>query len=294
MAQNAQPRNSAVGAELLMASQARIAHGPAVPTRLPLEAVRRYLRTVIATKQMTGAELARMIGTAASTINRPLSNKGGAVSINNLLKIEHQTGIKLPTEILDRGAVLATPADDGFSKIRDNTYSGSHNAAVRSAQRQGSNREMPREPDEARAALTTAISAANLIGRRDLPIYASAQGGADGMTVIPEPIDWVDRPADLLHAKEAFGVYLLGDSMHPRFEQGDMVIVSPALPPAQGNDVLICAHKPDGETTALVKRLLRVERDAWYVEQFNPPKKYRLPKTDWQVAYPIVHIKPRT
>jgi hypothetical protein len=133
-----------------------------------------------------------------------------------------------------------------------------------------------------------------ILGRRDLPIYASAQGGGDGMTVTPEPIDWVIRPEAVLHVKGAFGVYCVGDSMEPRINQGELVVVHPTAPPAKGDDVLLTATRAlGGETLAMVKRLVRVEADHWLLRQFNPTREFRLARKDWQAAFKVVAIYPR-
>jgi hypothetical protein len=141
--------------------------------------------------------------------------------------------------------------------------------------------------------LTRLVPGDRILGRRDLPIYASAQGGGDGMTITPEPIDWVLRPEAVLHVKDAFGVYCVGDSMEPRINQGELVVVHPTAPPAKGDDVLLTATRALGaETLAMVKRLVKVDATHWVVRQFNPAREFRLARKEWQAAFKVVAIYP--
>ena len=125
-------------------------------------------------------------------------------------------------------------------------------------------------------------------GERDLPVYASAEGGPSGMIVTDEPIDWVRRPEPLLSVRGAFAVYVIGDSMEPRYEQGDMILVHPSRPVQRDDDVLLVAEAEDGGRAALIKRLLAWTGETWSVRQYNPPRDYDLPRSAWQQIYVVV------
>jgi phage repressor protein C with HTH and peptisase S24 domain len=117
-----------------------------------------------------------------------------------------------------------------------------------------------------------------IVGDRDLPVYGAAQGG-DGMTVDPHPIEWVKRPAPLLSVNKGFAVYVVGDSMSPAYEQGDMVFVHPSLPLSRGDDALLVSQpESGGEWTAIVKRVTGWTDKAWKLQQFNPRKEYDTPR----------------
>lgn len=125
-------------------------------------------------------------------------------------------------------------------------------------------------------------------GDSDLPVYASAEGGPSGMLVNYDPIDWVKRPEPLINVRNAFAVYVIGESMEPRYEQGDMILVHPTKPVKRDDDVLLCGTQGDGGRAALIKRLVRWTETAWTVKQYNPPQEYQLPRSDWQLAYVVV------
>lgn len=123
---------------------------------------------------------------------------------------------------------------------------------------------------------------------RDLPIYASAQGGPSGMLVTPEPIDWTPRPRPLQHVANAFGIYVVGDSMAPAYRHGDMVFVHPSLPPLRGDDVLLTKHRADREMVAMVKQLQGWNERHWRLKQWNPAREFHASRQEWQQAQVIV------
>lgn len=123
---------------------------------------------------------------------------------------------------------------------------------------------------------------------RDLPVYASSQGGASGMLIDHSPTDWIHRPQPLLRVQKAFAVYVVGDSMEPAHEPGDLLLVHPGLPPTRGRDVLLTGQKQDGDTPALVKRLVQSTPTDWIVRQYNPAAEFALSRSEWPNAYVIV------
>lgn len=125
------------------------------------------------------------------------------------------------------------------------------------------------------------------LGAKDLQVYASAEGGNEGMVVIPEPIDLIARPEDVLNVRDAFAVYVIGDSMAPRIEHGEMVVVNPSKPVRRRDDVVFVRHLEDGNWAALVKRLVRWTAEDWIVEQYNPAKEFALPRSLWPRAFAI-------
>lgn len=125
-------------------------------------------------------------------------------------------------------------------------------------------------------------------GRADLPVYASAEGGPSGMVVTTDPVDWVVRPEQLMNVRDAFAVYVIGSSMEPRYEQGDMILVHPSRPVARDTDVLLLSPMEDGARAALVKRLTGWTDSHWSVRQYNPPRDYDLARSEWQRAHAIV------
>lgn len=113
---------------------------------------------------------------------------------------------------------------------------------------------------------------------RDLPVYGSAQGGPEGMTIDYQPIEWMRRPPNLEGVVDAFAFYVVGDSMEPRFRQGERLLVHPKRPPRPGEDVLLIL-KPDAEgaeVNAMVKTLVALTSRTAKVAQYNPEAAFEI------------------
>lgn len=120
--------------------------------------------------------------------------------------------------------------------------------------------------------------------QRRLPVYGSAQAGPDGQRIDFDPIEWIDCPDGLRAVNGAFAMYVVNDSMEPKYEQGDMLYVHPTRPPRRLSHVVIV--KTDG--TALVKRLVRVDVDDYVVRQYNPPCEYTIPRAEVKALYLVM------
>ena len=113
-----------------------------------------------------------------------------------------------------------------------------------------------------------------------IPVYASAQGGPDGTLLAYEPIEFVDRPEPLFGVRNAFAMYVVSDSMEPKYSQGALLLIHPGRPVRQNDYVLIVKQSEDGEHSAMVKQLVRMETHRMVVRQFNPPLEFELHRRD--------------
>lgn len=125
-------------------------------------------------------------------------------------------------------------------------------------------------------------------GERDLPIYAAAEGGTGEMVISTDPIEIVPRPWYLRNVKEGYGVIVIGESMSPKFEPGDIVIVNPRLPALRSKPAIFVAGEDTGSFTATVKMLVRETAGEWRVRQYNPAQEFNLAKKTWRKALRIV------
>ena len=107
---------------------------------------------------------------------------------------------------------------------------------------------------------------------RNLPVRGTAVGGDEGDFIFNgEEVDYVSRLPSLSGVKEAFALYITGDSMFPRFEHGDTAIVHPGRPLEPGKDVIVELHGQDGEPgPCFLKRLVRRSGGKVILRQFNP------------------------
>ncbi len=110
---------------------------------------------------------------------------------------------------------------------------------------------------------------------KDVPVLGTAVGGDDAeFEMNGQIIDYVRRPPGIQHAREVFAIFVVGSSMEPRFEEGEMVYVNPKRVPRIGDYVLVELHgKDDGDVgRCLVKRLVKRSPAGLVLEQFNPPR----------------------
>lgn len=129
-----------------------------------------------------------------------------------------------------------------------------------------------------------------LVGDKDLPVYASAQGGVEGMTISYDPIEYVKRPEPLMSVRGAFGFYLVGDSMSPKYEHGDLLLVHPTRPPSRRDGVLVIKKGDVASHDALVKLFIGWKDDGVLLEQLNPPLQFTIPREAIHGLHQIVGV----
>jgi phage repressor protein C with HTH and peptisase S24 domain len=137
------------------------------------------------------------------------------------------------------------------------------------------------------------VSGEQLVGERDLPVYSAAEGGDGALILSTDPIEWVKRPAPLANVRGGYGIYIVGDSMEPRFNPGEVALVHPHMPYRSGNDVVL--YKGDvHDHHAIVKRLRKATATDWHLTQFNPAegesRDFTLPREEWSVCHVIVGL----
>jgi len=117
----------------------------------------------------------------------------------------------------------------------------------------------------------------------DVPVYGTVVGGADGdFEMNGDVIDRVRRPAGLTNARNAFALYVVGTSMSPRYDEGDLIFVHPGRPAVTGSDVVIELHAKDefGRPKALLKTYRGKTPTLLLLSQLNPKADIEIPLTD--------------
>lgn len=115
-----------------------------------------------------------------------------------------------------------------------------------------------------------------------LAILGMAEGGPDGWSLFNgDLIETVPMPANLVGVKGAYGVYVVGDSMSPRYRPGEIAHIHPHKPLTIGAYVLVQKRpKAPGEPPlAVIKELVRRSGSKIVLAQINPPKTFEL-RTD--------------
>lgn len=87
-----------------------------------------------------------------------------------------------------------------------------------------------------------------------IPIRSAGRGGTfQEMFLDDGPVGHTDRPPSLQGVRAAYAIYMLGDSMSPRYEPGWLLHVNPFKPARAGRDVVV--EKTD--KSVLIKTLGR-------------------------------------
>lgn len=139
-----------------------------------------------------------------------------------------------------------------------------------------------------RASASGGASSDSTLPGRDLPIHSSAEGGAGQIIITSEPVDWLPRPAPVANVRGAYGLYVVGESMAPEFEPGDIALVNPHLPVVPDTTCIFYGQQQD-EVRATIKRLRRKTGDTWYLKQWNPPAGMKAEFALSRVAWPVCH-----
>jgi phage repressor protein C with HTH and peptisase S24 domain len=116
-------------------------------------------------------------------------------------------------------------------------------------------------------------------GVASIPVYGHAVGGKDGEFVLKgNQVSEVLAPPNLSHVPDAYAVYVVGDSMEPRYFAGETVFVNPRLPISRGSFVVAQISKgEEAEPRAYVKRFVSQDAKRLRLEQYSPKKILEFP-----------------
>ncbi len=104
-------------------------------------------------------------------------------------------------------------------------------------------------------------------GRKPMiPVRSGRGGDGDDIMLEDEPVDYIPTPGNLADAKDAYAIYMVGDSMSPRYEPGEILHVNPHKPPRVGRFVVV--YKAGG--AVLVKQLVRLSPADVVLRSVNP------------------------
>ena len=141
----------------------------------------------------------------------------------------------------------------------------------------------PRRGRPPRAPGSVAVAPRN----EPIPIRSAGRGGGEQEMFLQDgPIGYTPRPANLVGVRGAYAIYMVGDSMEPRYEQGWLLHVNPFKPPTRGRDVVV--YK-EGQAV-LIKQFVRWEGSELVLHQLNPAQELRVPRAEVQECHLIVGV----
>lgn len=109
---------------------------------------------------------------------------------------------------------------------------------------------------------------------RSVPIFGRAAGSRDGaLQIEPQIIDWAPCPPGVENVRDAYALWVVNDSMLPRFRHGDIVFVEPHRAVRPGDDVVIQIRPDESNTVETwIKEFVGYQGDEIIAKQYNPPK----------------------
>ena len=211
------------------------------------------------------------VGASQADLARHLSLAPSAVS--RMLKGDRQMK---PLEVVHLAAFLRVPEDEVLRHAVDTTAS----PPAGDAPRPGRGR-----PPSAGSATPGASPSRPLHEPDRIPIRSGARGGTDQEMFLEDgPIGYTPRPANLSGVRSAYAIYMVGDSMEPRYEPGWLLHVNPFKPPIRGRDVVVYKK---GQAV-LIKQFVGWEGDALVLRQLNPPATLRIPREEVRECHLVV------
>ena len=84
--------------------------------------------------------------------------------------------------------------------------------------------------------------------------------------------------------RSAYAIYMVGDSMEPRYEPGWLLHVNPFKPPTRGRDVVV--YKADN--SVLIKQFVGWESDTLVLHQLNPTDTLRVARAEVRECHLVV------
>jgi phage repressor protein C with HTH and peptisase S24 domain len=112
-----------------------------------------------------------------------------------------------------------------------------------------------------------------------IPVFGQAVGGVDGEFIMNGSILYeVMAPPTISDISGAYAVSIAGDSMTPRYDDGEIAFIDPSRRVRKGDYVVAqIRYEEEGPILAFVKKFVRHNADELVLEQFNPPKQLTFP-----------------
>lgn len=118
-----------------------------------------------------------------------------------------------------------------------------------------------------------------------IPVRSAARGGTEQRMFLEDgPIDYIPRPPVLRSARDAYAIYVVGESMVPRYRPGFLLHINPYKPPRRDTGVVV--YKRD--QAVLIKEFVEVTDRELVLRQFNPALDLRIDRADIAEFHAVV------
>lgn len=104
-------------------------------------------------------------------------------------------------------------------------------------------------------------------------------------------VERVRRPYGILEVKDAYAIYVVGDSMEPCYHAGDLVFVSGSRPPRVGDHVVVQVQNGQHEgVQSYIKRLERRTEQWLHLAQYNPKTQIKIKTSTVKAVHRIFSV----
>ena len=131
---------------------------------------------------------------------------------------------------------------------------------------------------------TTALR--QLTGLEPIPIRTARTGGDQELILEDTPMGYTPRPSNLSGVRGAYAIYMSGDAMEPRYQQGWLLHVNPFKPPIRGRDVVVYKKNK----AVLIKQYVGWDKDTLVLRQLNPAREIKVPREEVGDCHLIVGV----
>lgn len=128
------------------------------------------------------------------------------------------------------------------------------------------------------------------IALADFPILGLSGAGEGQMVLDNTPIEVRARPEKLKNVRDAYGLVVAEDCLAPVIRPGHILQIHPHLPPRRDDLVVLFKVGDDGHEYVMVKILESYSDTHWTVTQTNPPKTWKLLRSEWHKIQVVVGI----
>jgi phage repressor protein C with HTH and peptisase S24 domain len=118
-----------------------------------------------------------------------------------------------------------------------------------------------------------------------IPIRSAERGNGEQRLSLEEA-GYTPRPANLAGVRAAYAVYMVGDHLAPRYEEGWLLHVHPFKPPTRGRDVVVMKT----DHSVMIEQFVGWENDKLVLRQLNPEQMLSIPRDDVAACHLIVGV----
>ena len=114
-------------------------------------------------------------------------------------------------------------------------------------------------------------------------------GGDELLEITEEPVDQVSCPESLENVPDAYAVYVVGNSMEPRYFPGELLYIHPHKPHPKNSFVLVQIKNEVGQSPlGYVKQFISLTPTRLILRQLNPEKEIEFERSDVIAIHRVV------